>query len=761
MLEKERKGIIYVLTSMMLLMLLSSCRIESKGEEGQTTSIDASSKAETEYIFLEDEEIKWKDNSLDDWQAAINLPIKEIKAEGEMAGGILKYIACEAGAVRFKTHLLNNYEKSWSGASGINDFGEEFSAEIKVDLERLGTQVDLLGPVSGEKAYVAINCLRNEEGKVIGFWLYRLGINYEKLRDVWIDISMDKGPADLSGDAEGNWHLIFYDYALRKYKYVILSAEGSLIFEAAGDFSKGLREFGKGRIAVCESGTDGRSQRILEADISQGILLEIGNLSFNTVYAETNMSEKMIYFVTPVNSNELAWCGKEGLYLCNVEGKETRVAYRWANHGIMVHDVRDIYAGQDGTITLIYKDAGGMNVLLLKPTEEKMAIKSITLATSPYLKDTYAAAAAYFNKTYPSYNIIIKDDYDETSLLTQLGSGTGPVLVDTALTGFEDLEKLWQPLDGFFEESGLMDELIPEAMELGKIEGTTYGIVTEFFIRALVITDPIPADWDYAGFLNSVEKFEGVALTNEYYHDFTDARFFFFQMLSNSMEDNVWLDVEKDTSIFGTPDFERVLKASEKAAKCPTSENGKALRDEEALCEVFDVTNVERLVQLRARQDTGERILGYPTKNGAKYRLVAKNPISLRRTASDEEKAIAYTFFKILLSHETAEEALHNIFSNKYFSVRKDMLEISMDSYARKTADGKLAGIDGLALDRKRDGALFDELLRNSIVQKNYPSGLQHIFDEELEAYLRGEIGGKILEDHLKSRVWLYLHEND
>lgn len=216
MLEKERKGIIYVLTSMMLLMLLSSCRIESKGEEGQTTSIDASSKAETEYVFLEDEGIKWKDNSLDDWQAAMNLPIKEIKAEGEMAGGILKYIACEAGAVRFKTHLLSKHEKSWSGVSGINDSGEEFSVEIKVDLERLGTQVDLLGPVSGEKAYVAINCLRNEEGKVIGFWLYRLGINYEKLRDVWIDISMDEGPADLSGDAEGNWHLIFYDYALRK-----------------------------------------------------------------------------------------------------------------------------------------------------------------------------------------------------------------------------------------------------------------------------------------------------------------------------------------------------------------------------------------------------------------------------------------------------------------------------------------------------------------------------------------------------------------
>lgn len=102
--------------------------------------------------------------------------------------------------------------------------------------------------------------MRNEEGKVIGFWLYVLDANYKKLQDVWIDISMDEGPADLSGDAEGNYHLIFYDHALRKYKYVILSTEGRLIFEAAGDFSKGLREFRKGRIAVCESGTDGRSQ---------------------------------------------------------------------------------------------------------------------------------------------------------------------------------------------------------------------------------------------------------------------------------------------------------------------------------------------------------------------------------------------------------------------------------------------------------------------------------------------------------------------
>ena len=129
----------------------------------------------------------------------------------------------------------------------------------------------------------------------------------------------------------------------------------------------------------------------------------------------------------------------------------------------------------DGTIEILYQDVGGRNYVVLKPTENKEELKSITIAVSPYNKNAYLSAAAYFVQKYPQYNVIVKDDYDETSLLTQLGAGEGPVLIDTELTGFENLEKLWQPLDGFLEASGLAKEVIPEALELGKIGGVTYG----------------------------------------------------------------------------------------------------------------------------------------------------------------------------------------------------------------------------------------------------------------------------------------------
>ena len=64
------------------------------------------------YEFLGEVELAWKDNSLDDWQAVINLPLKELKADGEQLGGAIRYFAGEGGAVRFKNHLVGSYKKT-------------------------------------------------------------------------------------------------------------------------------------------------------------------------------------------------------------------------------------------------------------------------------------------------------------------------------------------------------------------------------------------------------------------------------------------------------------------------------------------------------------------------------------------------------------------------------------------------------------------------------------------------------------------------
>jgi ABC-type glycerol-3-phosphate transport system substrate-binding protein len=179
-----------------------------------------------------------------------------------------------------------------------------------------------------------------------------------------------------------------------------------------------------------------------------------------------------------------------------------------------------------------------------------------------------------------------------------------------------------------------------------------------------------------------------------------------------------------------------------------------------ALCELLNVSGAEGLIRLRARRESGERILGYPTKNGAKYLLFGQNPIAVRNTATDEEKKIAYTFLSILLSRESA---IASIKGNTYasYSVRKDILDEQFNLYENKAAEsGELGNNDPMpTLDREKDQAFFNELIQNAVIQRGFPFGLQQVFDEEFGDYVSGRIGDSALTDHLKNRVRLYLSE--
>ena len=741
-------------------LILWGCQGKKGSVDESSLPVSLSSGEAVEYDFLGDVNLEWKDNSLDDWQAVTNLPVEEVKANGEQAGGRTSFFVCEGGAVRFKNHLLG-YKNSWSGASGITPEGEKFSEKITADPQRVGIQADLLGPVSGRDGYVAFVNDYDDEDNLIGQRFYELSGKYEVIRSFETSL-FGEDPLAIMGDGSGNVHLTYAEGAFESQRYVMLSPEGEIIFEAHGDFRGGFRAFGDGRVAACEvlkAGASAEGFRFVEANPEKGTLTEIGCLRAENVLSEIEISEKMILFATPISEREMVWCGNEGLWLCNAQGEETRLAYRFSSHGITLQAVADAYAKEDGTIAILYQDADGMNFLLLKPTSEKTEIRQVVFAVAPFHKDAFAGAAALFNKKYPAYNIEVKDDYDEISLLTQLGAGSGPVLVDTALTGFEELEKLWQPLDGFLEKTGLAEELIPEATELGKIGERTYGIATNFAIRAMIVSEPNLTDWDYEGFLKGVEEFDGAAFTAAWFQAPSDERAYFFHVLGNGLYDNAYLDPEKGSSILGTPEFDRVLRIAEKAGKCPGMENDGSMRDGQALCELLYVTGAEGLVRLRVRKEAGENVLGYPTKNGARFLLSAQSPIAVRSTATEEEKTIAYTFFRILLSHDGA---LSSVRGNTYspYSVRKDVLKDQFEQYEKVFRDQREHGInDAPEPNWEKDAEFFEELLQNSAVERNFPPGLQAVFDEEFGEYLDGTIDGKALAEHLKSRVWLYLEE--
>ena len=751
--KKGRKVALCVFVAAML--LLAGCTRMAAGNDERKETADDLTPSE-DFSFLNDDTVAQRDNSLDDLQAVIRLPIKIYEPEGVIAGGRGGYMVGEAGCVAFKNHLYSNYKQNWSGVNGITAEGEEFSFHIETEPEREGIQVDAIGPFAGEKGYVAYRSVRGANGATVEQWFYKLDERLQKVCGVKAERPVSDDLDCLMGDEGGNYHLI-YSLTNGSKNYGVISQDGTMLMDVPLDFSAKLYAFGEGRVSVCTDCTN-TQQRMYMADIDKGKLIEL------PVSKDENVKQKLSGFVmavSPLDENSALWCTEEGIFVYDLKGRSTKTVYQWSKHGLSVMGIRDMVVTAEGSVGILYKDEyeSDLCYLLLKPTGEREELPSITVAVSPYNKDAFLKTATLFNKMYPSYVINVKDDYDATSLLTQLGAGAGPVLVDTELTGFEDLEKLWQPLDGFLEQTGIANELIPKALEFGKIGDVTYGIVRDFRIDTLITSDSVSGDWDYEGFLSALEQCNGAAFTYEYVDGFADYREQYFGLLENGLWDNYYFDTKTGKTIFGTPDFERVLKLSKKAEQCPSTEEGKTLRNGSALCEQTYLLVEAQVFRLRRRMEAnGEHIAGFPTKNGAANLLVANAPLAMRSTATEEEKKIAYTFLKTYLSKEAMEANVAGM-----FPVRRDVFDTRLKNYEATVETMKMGGSYDPnympELDWDKDVTFLNDLIDNGIVQKSFPVGLQKVFDEELGDYLAGRIDGTALDNHLKSRVWLYLEE--
>ena len=736
-------------------LLLCACNGKSVSgdNQGQTKSEDT--KESQEIHFLEEVDIIREDNTLDEMYAVLNLPLKSMQIPEGANWAYGKNYVCETGCVRVRKYRMDS--GNWSEVSIVTPEGEEKVWKSNADINSSNKQDYLrIGTISGKNGYVALEAYE-QNGIRCNYQICILDENFRKTNYVSAELSnvTKSSPADIEimGDVNGCIHLIYYGSdSLRKY--AVISQDGKVILEGAGEKELSLCSYAKGEVALREAKAlkTGWECWFFKADIETGTLKELA------VSKDEGVRNKMAGFVlyaSLVSEYRMALCKSDGLYLCDSREGKSKLIYKWSNHGMMIPTIKGMMAMSDGRIGILYEDANGLNYLVLQTTSEKKEITSITFAVSSDKKESYLLAAAYFNKRYPAYNVNVTDEWDEISLLTKLGAGDGPVLIDTALTGFEDLEKLWQPLDGFLEQTGLTEQLLPEALNFGKIGNAQYGIVRSFYIRTLVVSGQGPDYWDYESFLKALEETQGAAPFSYWYFDRTgDRREAFFDILSNGINDSYLLNLEEGSTIFGTTAFDRVVKLSENAKKCQPAENGKALRNGKALCEVVDLRGIQNVVELRMRMEAnGERAIGYPTKEGAKHFLVADHPITMRVTATDEEKEIAYTFLKLLLS----KDGLTSTYAGSFY-VRKDTLDEQFENYELTVKANESLNLP--ALDREKDTLLLNELIQDSTPKKSFPSSLQKVFDEEFGDYLSGRIDGKALSEHLKSRVTLWLQEN-
>ncbi len=590
-----------------------------------------------------------KDNSLDIYSAAARVPLQTEKPENAMEGG-RGFCLAASGVWHFQKHLFGSPAESWDELVFV-------TAEGKADSDRIPLEDQLwgIGPAAGTDHYVTLGETRTDGEGDRCFLTERDG-NHEPLKVFPLDFmggSAFEVSESLSGfavDKSGAAHLL--RYTEEGVQYLLVSQEGNILAECIPEGGSKLVALYDGRVALLSAaGGSGGGVTLEHMDVETGRLVKL---------ATWEKPEGNPWYVTLFDEENLLYADEEGIYRSGLSGKNPELLYRWSNHGILAHEVSAMQADGEGRIALIYRDSQNENYLCLEPTTEEVEICEITMAVSSRA-EVYQWAVAEFNKRYPNCHIeLVEYGWKDTALLTQLTAGKGPVLVDTFLVNFEDLEELWEPLDTVMEQLGVMEGLQPAALELGRIGGTLYGMARDFGLRTVIALDPDLKDWDYDTFFRCVQDRPELEVVCNYYNFDGGGFNHLISMLNHGLDDSYYLvsDEETGTMSFDSDRFRRFLEMAEKYF---TGEEdvlvGSSLLEGRALCNAVSITRPGLVAAHRIAFGEDAYYVGYPTGDGAAHFIVASSMLSIRRSATKEEKEAAAAFIALCLSYEGQVQA--------------------------------------------------------------------------------------------------------
>lgn len=627
------------------------------------------------------------------------------------------------------------------------------------------------GHMVGTNGFVTLAVCRseNEEGKDQCFLQKREadGTVTETISVDCLDptvLSYNYASRTIIVDGNGYIHMAGVPLVYNMTDYYILSSDGDMIATRQFEKSSFMRfiTLPDGQVA-CDSRESAGS--VNEAGSGQyhhkveWIDPRTGEESVLFEYDELDREGKnRIQAVNVFDDDRLVYADSEGVYFSDYSLTDSRQIYSWRDQAISVSDICDVSRDENGTISILMNRGGSLYLHHLVPKPEN--VQEIELAVS-LGGDTYSEAVMEFNKRHPEYRIVIRDDYDETALLTRLIAGDGPVLVDSSLVSFAEHETLWEPLGQIYEESGICDSLNSAALKLASIDGEVYGIVSDFYIATL-ITGAHETDWDYDQFLQCIENSSRLRyiMDNEMVN--SAKVWIAIDIFDNGIENSFYMDAESGKLKFDTEEFRTLLRLIDKygpgQSLVPYVEG---LRDGEVLCNFIYINSPRDLIFWRKTCGDYTNIVGFPDNTGAKHRLVGAHVLAIRKTASDADKAIAAEFAKMLLSYEVQHKMTRS--PNFHLSVRTDVLEEQIHS-VKKGDQVAIAhrGPEYLGFyleepDNEENGRVLKEILENSEVF--HDEGYKGILAEEFYSYFMGEITEDMLIEHLNNRVGLYLKE--
>lgn len=758
-----RRFVKKVIGGVALVLMLGGCGM--RGSEGQPlqeqeTDRQATAEEGAETVSVMGiralQELSQRDNSLDAYSAVRHAILPSERPKTELAGEFSYVALGENSAACYVRYALNPEEEREEFAM-VTTGGDECLIDLTESRFYAG-----MGTALGKDSYF----LYGRSGEV--YSIFEVDGGMKLLREIQLDFVSGGEKefeyiAQLVADTDGRLHAIIEKTKLsdegwyvteEEYRYCVISAEGELLAEyVTADTGAELVPLYDGRVALA---TEQKSQERL---LLQCMDVETNRLT--TVLDCEKEFAKFNYYYTLLDENTLVYANAMGIYRRSLSGGEPELLYLWMNHGVTLPSIMMMQARED-RISLIYRCEKGLGYLCIEPTTEEVELREITIAVPSYRSDIYRLAVVEFNRRYPACHINMKSsDYnDRDALLTELSAGKGPVLMDTSLTGFSDKEALWEPIEEVLQQLGVMDNLVDKAMDQGRINGTLYGIVLDFYLETVVTADKELTDWDYDRFLQLVSERENLkAVMNSYATQ--DGWYFMWEFFVQGMEDNYFLDAETAATNFDSEEFRTILHLARDYCERKDFVNAvEGLEDGQVFCNVITITQPEQLALYRLAYGDRVNYIGFPSKNGARPVIRGGDPMVMRKNATKEEKELAYAFLEILLSEEILSKATED--RNYKLSVRKDVLAeqiASVNEYSMPNAAGfEQVSLEG-AVDHEKDAELLYGLLEKAEPRTGFPRELGGLIVEEVQSYLEGTITEDIVIQNLTNRVGLYLEE--
>ncbi len=748
-----KKNFTNVLILLIMSILFCGCGHGKKGTEEATNIDNTISELDASSILALDQ----GDNSLDAYSMSINVLLKVEKPENALLGGGQKWFLGISKAFYFKKHLFEDYLKCWDEIASVSMTGEMASEAWNHE-----HQIWDVGAVIGTNHYLVYD-FEYEEGR-FSYYIKEFDENNTILREIplsFLESTEVEFINYLVMDAKGWIH--FVRNIGEETHYMVVSSEGELVIDySPDDYSiQELVPLYNGDIACVAMKRYELGEKQTETEL-QLQYIDIKTGESNLLVTRNNPFGQEDFWVTMWDADSLLCANSQGIYKSDLNGENAEFLYKWMNHGISASGVLAMQLLPEEQIALIYESYGEPYYLCIEPTTQQVEVLEIVLAVSPAMEEIYKPVVTEFNKKHPACHIELRSNLDETVLLTELIAGEGPVLIDTSLTGFESQKELWEPLDNVLEELDIANELEASALELGRIDGTLYGVVTNFWLETLVTRDDKLQDWNYDSFLMSIEKqpiLEAI-VNSEYLED--DALRFVSNFLVHGLEDNYFFDIETYKPNIDNDEFRKMLRYIKKyCVRSDFVNPGRTSLEGNVLCNSLKINRPEQVALYRICYGDNINYIGFPGKEGADNYLNSFSPISIRITASKEEKAIAYAFLRLLLSYDCQVKLAKE--SNFSLSIRKDVLEEQINAVNEETlvyAMGFESMILGDEVDNQKDGKILRDIINHAKPKRTFPEELNTILTEELQQYFSDAITEDVVIQRLENRIGLYLDES-